>query len=150
MHDAGRLQGGDRCRGIHERSFDGRVHGGNRPACMPTAPALTTIIVDERTEQQQRGEMDDEGERHHAAVLGHRPLDRKHRRQDRGDDQSRELEGEIGLRPAHESQEHDRRRRYRRKDEQAGVTRKRTHFFKTRTRWPDRSRGGRQSQDQTG
>ena len=40
--------------------------------------------------------MDDEGEWHHAAVFGHRPLDCKHRRQDRGDDQSRELEGEPG------------------------------------------------------
>ena len=96
MHDAGGLDGG---RSSSPRSATVRSIGRERresASTYATAPAATTMIVDVRAEEEQCREVDDEGERHHAAVLGGRPLDGKHRRQNRGDDQSRELEGAMG------------------------------------------------------
>ena len=148
VHDAGRLNGRHRRRSVQHRAFD-------RPRSLRIGQQVRhgsrgdDDHRDVRTEEEQGREVDDEGERHHAAVFGRRPLDGKHRRQDRGNDQSRELEGAIGLRPAQESQEHDCRGRGRREDEQAGVTWKPTHLFQTAHTVPDRSRGGRQGHDQT-
>ena len=71
-----------------------------------------------RAEQQQRGEIDDERQRHRAPV-GRRLWNRQRRRQNRGEDQAAELERPVRLRPASESKKQPRADRNRREREHA-------------------------------
>ena len=72
-----------------------------------------------RTEEQQRGEVDDEGRRHGGPVLRGRLLHREGGGQNRRQDQPGEFKGPVRLRPAREPKEHSRPDRDRRKRNKA-------------------------------
>ena len=97
-----------------------------------------------RTEEQQRGEVDDEGRAASCRSPPRSTAARREPSQNRGQDQAGEFKGPVRLRPAAESQQHDSAGRDRREDEQAGVPRERSHLART---YRYGSRRGTQSQD---